>query len=306
MTQIKVTPEQLEQAAKTVQNTRNTLEYIHKDLSNQTEYIASQWSGATSDRFYQMFNDTKPKMFSVLQTLDNIAEQLLHSANKFRTADQLYGGNLAGNEDVNNTNSSEKNTEVDMGKVTRDLAGELTGEYDLRRVIEGVDPDTGEKLSWWERSLAGVMVVGGITPIGKGVKILKSGKKVANALDAAAQLEKRREILAKNTKAGDVFEKEMEAIIRKEKVQSELNNQVTIMTKSGVRTRLDIAGKDIDGKIDLIELKSSPTAPLTKNQKKAFPEIEESGAVVRSRSKPPFEYLEEIPPTKVKVIRKND
>ncbi|ALL11585.1 MULTISPECIES: WXG100 family type VII secretion target [Bacillus cereus group] len=306
MTQIKVTPEQLEQAAKTVQNTRNTLEYIHKDLSNQTEYIASQWSGATSDRFYQMFNDTKPKMFSVLQTLDNIAEQLLHSANKFRTADQLYGGNLVGNEDVNNTNSSEKNTEVDMGKVTRDLAGELTGEYDLRRVVEGVDPDTGEKLSWWERSLAGVMVVGGITPIGKGVKILKSGKKVANALDAAAQLEKKREILAKNTKAGDVFEKEMEAIIRKEKVQSELNNQVTIMTKSGVRTRLDIAGKDIDGKIDLIELKSSPTAPLTKNQKKAFPEIEESGAVVRSRSKPPFEYLEEIPPTKVKVIRKND
>lgn len=306
MTQIKVTPKQLEQAAKTVQNTRNTLEYIHKDLSNQTEYIASQWSGATSDRFYQMFNDTKPKMFSVLQTLDNIAEQLLHSANKFRTADQLYGGNLVGNEDVNNTNSSEKNTEVDMGKVTRDLAGELTGEYDLRRVVEGVDPDTGKKLSWWERSLAGVMVVGGITPIGKGVKILKSGKKVANALDAAAQLEKKREILAKNTKAGDVFEKEMEAIIRKEKVQSELNNQVTIMTKSGVRTRLDIAGKDIDGKIDLIELKSSPTAPLTKNQKKAFPEIEESGAVVRSRSKPPFEYLEEIPPTKVKVIRKND
>ncbi|EJR72785.1 WXG100 family type VII secretion target [Bacillus cereus] len=306
MTQIKVTPEQLEQAAKTVQNTRNTLEYIHKDLWNQTEYIASQWSGATSNRFYQMFNDAKPKMFSVLQTLDDIAEQLLHSANKFRNADQLYGGNLVGNEGINTTTSSGKNTEVDMEKVTRDLAGELTGEYDVRRVLEGVDPDTGEKLSWWERSLAGVMVVGGITPIGKGVKILKSGKKVANAIDAAAQLEKKREILAKNTKAGDVFEKEMEAIIRKEKVQSELNNQVTIMTKSGVRTRLDIAGKDIDGKIDLIELKSSPTAPLTKNQKKAFPEIEESGAVVRSRSKPPFEYLEEIPPTKVTVIRKND
>ncbi|MGR9635440.1 WXG100 family type VII secretion target [Bacillus cereus] len=190
MTQIKVTPEQLEQAAKTVQNTRNTLEYIHKDLSNQTEYIASQWSGATSDRFYQMFNDTKPKMFSVLQTLDNIAEQLLHSANKFRTADQLYGGNLVGNEDVNNTNSSEKNTEVDMGKVTRDLAGELTGEYDLRRVVEGVDPDTGEKLSWWERSLAGVMVVGGITPIGKGVKILKSGKKSCKCFRCCSTIRK--------------------------------------------------------------------------------------------------------------------
>ncbi|CUB50802.1 Putative ribonuclease YwqJ [Bacillus subtilis] len=306
MTQIKVTPEQLEQAAKTVKNTRNSLEYIHKDLSNQTEYIASQWSGATSDRFYQMFNDAKPKMFSVLQILDSIAEQLSHAADKFRNADQLYGGNLVESSDVNTSTSSVQNEEVNMGKIARDLAGELTGEYDVRRVTEGVDPDTGEKLSWWERSLAGVMVVAGITPIGKGVKILKSGKKVANALDAAAQLEKKRETLAKNTKAGDVFEKEMEAIIRKEKVQSELNNQVTIMTKSGVRTRLDIAGKDIDGKIDLIELKSSPTAPLTKNQKKAFPEIEESGAIVRSRSKPPFEYLEEIPPTKVTVIRKND
>lgn len=31
-TQIKVTPEQLEQAAKTVSNTRSSLEYIHKDL----------------------------------------------------------------------------------------------------------------------------------------------------------------------------------------------------------------------------------------------------------------------------------
>lgn len=306
MTQIKVTPERLEQVAKTVQNARNSLEYIHKDLYNQTEYIASQWSGATSNRFYQMFNDAKPKMFSALQILDNIADQLTHAADKFRNADQLYGGNSVKNSDVNTSNTSAQNTEVDMEKLTRDLAGELTGEYDIRRVTEGVDPDTGKKLSWWERSLAGVMVVAGITPIGKGVKILKSGKKVTNALDAAAQLEKRRETLAKNTKAGDVFEKEMEAIIRKEKAQSELNNQVTIMTKSGVRTRLDIAGKDVDGKIDLIELKSSPTAPLTKNQKKAFPEIEESGAIVRSRSKPPFEYLEEIPPTKVTVIRKND
>lgn len=36
-TQIKVTPEQLEQAAKTVRNTRSSLEYIHRDfiLSNR-------------------------------------------------------------------------------------------------------------------------------------------------------------------------------------------------------------------------------------------------------------------------------
>ncbi|AFQ10317.1 TPA: WXG100 family type VII secretion target [Bacillus pacificus] len=178
MTQIKVTPERLEQVAKTVQNARNSLEYIHKDLYNQTEYIASQWSGATSNRFYQMFNDAKPKMFSALQILDNIADQLTHAADKFRNADQLYGENSVKNSAVNTSNTSAQNAEVDMGKLTRDLAGELTGEYDIRRVTEGVDPDTGKKLSWWERSLAGVMVVAGITPIGKGVKILKSGKSI--------------------------------------------------------------------------------------------------------------------------------
>ncbi|KLA26601.1 hypothetical protein B4077_2385 [Bacillus cereus] len=72
-TQIKVSPEQLEQAAKIIRNTRSSLKHIHKDLYNQTEYIASQWSGAISNRFYQMFNETKPMMFNVLQELDKIA-----------------------------------------------------------------------------------------------------------------------------------------------------------------------------------------------------------------------------------------
>ncbi|PFM61388.1 hypothetical protein COJ48_21665 [Bacillus cereus] len=60
---------------------------IYKDLYSQTEYIASQWSGATSNRFYQMFNDTKPMMFNVLQELGEIAEELERAAIKFREAD---------------------------------------------------------------------------------------------------------------------------------------------------------------------------------------------------------------------------
>jgi len=93
-TQIKVTPEQLEQAAKNVKSARSTLEYIHKDLYRQTEYIASQWSGASSDRFYHMFNEAKPMMFNVLQELDKISAELERAAVKFREADELYGGNL--------------------------------------------------------------------------------------------------------------------------------------------------------------------------------------------------------------------
>jgi len=93
-TQIKVTPEQLEQAAKNVSNTRSSLEHIHKDLYSQIEYIAFQWSGASSDRFYQMFNEAKPIMFNILQELDKIAVELERAAVKFREADESYDGNL--------------------------------------------------------------------------------------------------------------------------------------------------------------------------------------------------------------------
>ncbi|WP_412839826.1 WXG100 family type VII secretion target [Bacillus paranthracis] len=94
MVQIKVTPEQLEQVAKTVRESRNYLEQIHNDLYNQTEYIASMWSGATSQRFYQMFNETKPQMFNVFREFDKIAEELIQAAEKFRNADELYNGNI--------------------------------------------------------------------------------------------------------------------------------------------------------------------------------------------------------------------
>lgn len=49
MVQIKVTPERLEQAANTVKDVRYTLEQIHNDLYNQTEYIAANWTGATNE-----------------------------------------------------------------------------------------------------------------------------------------------------------------------------------------------------------------------------------------------------------------
>nr|WP_305456301.1 pre-toxin TG domain-containing protein [Bacillus mycoides] len=238
--------------------------------------------GATSQHFYQMFNEAKPKMFTVLTEFDKIADELERAAEKFHTADAEYEGNLIKGEITNtaassekgrdaiNTLSSKKNGES-LEKVTRDLAGELSGEYDVRRVIEGVDPDTGEKLSWWERTGAGVMVFAGLTPVGKGIKVVKGAKKVSNAIDAAATLEKQRKTLKANSLAGKEYETKMFEVIKQQKPKSELNEQITVQTKSGVRTRIDIGGKDANGKIDLVELKSSPTAPLTKNQKKAFP-----------------------------------
>jgi|GEM_PF-806099 len=107
--------------------------------------------------------------------------------------------------------------------------------------------------------------------------------------------------LEKNRKQGKAFEDAKYDELRQ--TQPELGREVTIKTQSGTRARLDLLGRDADGKLSCIECKSSDTAPLTKNQKIAFPEIEESGAIVIGKGKPGFPGGTEIPPTKVEIIR---
>ena len=80
--------------------------------------------------------------------------------------------------------------------------------------------------------------------------------------------------------------------------------QITIKTESGVKTRVDFIGKDKQtGQLKITEAKSSHTAPLTKNKKQAFPEIEKSGATVVGKGKEPYTGGTQIPPTKVEVVR---
>lgn len=95
--------------------------------------------------------------------------------------EKLKEGNLVGNATIDNMPPSSEENDDDLKKAARDLTGELSGEYDIRRVVEGIDPDTGEKLSMWKRGGAGVMVFAGLTPVGKGIKLLKGGKKVVAA-----------------------------------------------------------------------------------------------------------------------------
>lgn len=79
--------------------------------------------------------------------------------------------------------------------------------------------------------------------------------------------------------------------------------EVTLKTSSGVKTRMDIVGRDAMGNTCLIECKSSVTAPLTRNQSKAFSEIIKSGATVVGNGKPGFPGGTKIPPTKVNIVR---
>ncbi|MHC8400513.1 S-type pyocin domain-containing protein [Pseudomonas sp. MDT1-17] len=109
------------------------------------------------------------------------------------------------------------------------------------------------------------------------------------------------EQLDKNKKQGKDFEDTTYEEFSQKQGQS--GREVTVKTESGTRTRLDMLGRNTDGDITCVECKSSETAPLTKNQKSAFPEIERSGATVVGKGKPGFPGGTQIPPTKVEIVR---
>ncbi|MEK4911396.1 WXG100 family type VII secretion target [Bacillus sp. FSL E2-8887] len=181
MVQIKVTPEMLEEVANRASNTRIALESIHNNLCNEIDHLCFQWIGASNQQFVQMFNDARPKAFTSINSIIKVEEDLKRIAEKFRNTDNqdvtMEEGAMCGK-----PSSEEKG--FDGGKLARDIAGEISGEYDVRRVWDGIDPSTGEKLSGWERAGAGVMAVAGLTPFGKIAKVGKGVKMTAKATEA--------------------------------------------------------------------------------------------------------------------------
>ncbi|MEC2988819.1 pre-toxin TG domain-containing protein [Bacillus cereus] len=102
---------------------------------------------------------------------------------KARESDKIVYSDLNQEETINNeTSLASGKKEFDGNKLARDITGEISGEYDVRRAWEGVDPSTGEKLGTFDRVIAGGMAVAGITPIGKLVKIGKGVKMSASAV----------------------------------------------------------------------------------------------------------------------------
>ena len=108
--------------------------------------------------------------------------------------------------------------------------------------------------------------------------------------------------IRENKKRGDEFEQQEFERFSSENPNAE--SQITIRADDGTRTRVDAIGRDADGNILIEEYKSSDTARLTRNQKKAFPEIEKSGGVIVGKGKGEFTGGYRIPPgTKIKIVR---
>ncbi|EJR66515.1 hypothetical protein IIO_01131 [Bacillus cereus VD115] len=123
-----------------------------------------------------------------------------------RQAESLLNSSSIEEGAIDSRPSSESKSEekgFDGKKLARDIAGEISGEYDVRRAWDGVDPSTGEKLSTWERVFSGGMAVAGLTPVGKISKVGKGVKMTANAVEAAKKAEKLRNATQYSTRIED-------------------------------------------------------------------------------------------------------
>lgn len=108
--------------------------------------------------------------------------------------------------------------------------------------------------------------------------------------------------IRKNAKQGRDFEEKSFKVFNEN--YDEAVEQITIKTNDGTKIRVDAIGQDKAGNIVIQEYKSSSTAPLTKNQKTGFPELEANGGVVVGKGKGNFTGGIEIPAgTKVNIIR---
>ena len=123
-------------------------------------------------------------------------------------------------------------------------------------------------------------------PIQADTNASQAGNQTGEALQVAlpvGDFSKGAQIL-ENAAQGKAFQEAVAA----EKAVTDTNvvQNVTIKTESGVKTVMDIVSKDASGNTALTEAKSSATARLTPNQTAAHPEIGQTGGTVVSQGKP--------------------
>ncbi|SHN82375.1 WXG100 family type VII secretion target [Paenibacillus sp. ov031] len=87
MSTIKVTPEQLHHVSNQVDRARQQLEHIRIELTRQIMSIQVMWAGATQERFYYEFEQSRPVLDKALESMVNTSKELKDIATRFEDAD---------------------------------------------------------------------------------------------------------------------------------------------------------------------------------------------------------------------------
>ncbi|MEK3703541.1 WXG100 family type VII secretion target [Paenibacillus sp. FSL R7-0198] len=98
MSTIKVTPEQLHHVSNQVDQAIHQMEHIREDLSRQIMFLQQMWLGATQERFYYEFEQSRPVLQKALESMVGISKELKDIAMRFENADaqKVSLGNAVG------------------------------------------------------------------------------------------------------------------------------------------------------------------------------------------------------------------
>ncbi|USK69136.1 deaminase domain-containing protein [Peribacillus asahii] len=188
--------ENINEAEKERNETIQKVNELDEDLT--TEYALSE---QTETYVYALFN----QLMEATRKGENISP-LYFNANAYKTS-EIYqlkddvakqtNQYLTFKKDQHEARELAKEIEAQENRpwyekaweATKTFTGEITGYYDTKRAVEGVDPVTGRKLSEAERITAGAMAAAGFIPVvGWAGRAFKGGKAIystAKGMNAA-------------------------------------------------------------------------------------------------------------------------
>jgi Pre-toxin TG len=167
MTTIRVNPEELEAVAEHVPDAEDGCSRARTSLSWEFPSLVMKIPGISTAAIDSLRDELIHWLDRYEEKLNEAEELLYRTAAAIRQADQTLADNI------------------------KEFGLELSGWYDLQRLFGEYDPVTGERISGWDRLVAGGMLLASFVPPVKGAGVAgKAGIKGAKAAETAADVSK--------------------------------------------------------------------------------------------------------------------
>uniref|UniRef100_A0A7U3YCS3 Pre-toxin TG domain-containing protein n=1 Tax=Geobacillus sp. (strain Y4.1MC1) TaxID=581103 RepID=A0A7U3YCS3_GEOS0 len=167
MTTIRIKPEELETVAKHVPDAEDACRRARTSLSWELPSLVMEIPGIGSAAIQELTDELLHWLRRYEEKLNEAEELLYRTAAAIRQADQTLADNM------------------------KEFGLELSGWYDVQRLFGEYDPITGERISGWDRLVAGGMLLLNVIPPAKGAGIAgKAAVKGAKAAGATADVSK--------------------------------------------------------------------------------------------------------------------
>ncbi|MGX1826707.1 WXG100 family type VII secretion target [Paenibacillus taichungensis] len=155
MQRIQVHPDVLEEKARLVQQKKQELERMVRELEKSIYMLQSEWSGVTGERFFWDFMRVKEVFPATLGLLDKIQNEFIFIAKNFRTTD--------GSGEVALYIPEELKRDFAVGLLDKSIGETITG---MGQTAEALFYDPFGTLA----SVAYAMTVGRVVDVGRGIK----------------------------------------------------------------------------------------------------------------------------------------